>query len=292
MGFGARGIGMGNAMMAVPTGDVNSYYNPAILPYSGYRNLSATFGILALDRRLNFISYSQPLQPGAGISLAIINSGVTEIDGRDSDGEPTGPLQTSENQAILGFGTQFKGGLSVGINLKLLYHHLYTGITSVTVGVDVGAYLPISNSLSLGATVKDINSKYTWDTSTLFGQSGNDFEDKFPLLYGLGIAWELPDSIGLLAADVEASNESSFHARAGVEFYIIPEVTLRGGIDRMDLKENGNGVRPSVGFTLKKALGDDDIPVVNPDQLALNYTYVIEPFVSSGIHLISLSIGF
>ncbi|MDH4070281.1 MAG: hypothetical protein OEV30_07640, partial [Ignavibacteria bacterium] len=61
LGFGARGIGVGNAMTAVASGDINGYYNPAVLPFSGYRSLSASFGILALDRRLNFLSYAQPL---------------------------------------------------------------------------------------------------------------------------------------------------------------------------------------------------------------------------------------
>jgi hypothetical protein len=292
MGFGARGIGMGNAMVALPAGDVNGYYNPAVLPYSNYRNLSASFGILALDRRLNFLSYSQPLQPDAGISLAIINSGVSEIDGRDSDGEPTGPLQTSENQAILSFANRFKGGFSLGINLKLLYYHLYTGVTSVTVGIDAGLLIPINGSLSIGAVVRDINSKYKWDTANLYGQSGNTTTDDFPLLYAAGLAYELPDSIGFVTADVEASNESSFHGRAGLEFFLIPEVTVRGGVDRIDFKEKGNGIRPSAGFTLRTRLEDDTLPVVNPDLLAVNYTYVIEPFASTGIHFISLSVGF
>ena len=30
MGFGARGMAMGNAMTAVTSGDVQSYYNPAL----------------------------------------------------------------------------------------------------------------------------------------------------------------------------------------------------------------------------------------------------------------------
>ena len=33
MGFGARGIGMGNAMSSVTTGNVVSYYNPAVTPF-------------------------------------------------------------------------------------------------------------------------------------------------------------------------------------------------------------------------------------------------------------------
>ncbi len=292
MGFGARGIGMGNAMIAVPGGDVNGYYNPAILPYSGYRSLSASFGILSLDRRLNFLSYSQPLQPDAGISIAIINSGVSEIDGRDSDGEPTGPLQTSENQAILSFANRFKGGFSLGINLKLLYHHLYTGVTSVTVGIDAGLYVPITKAFSAGAAVKDISSKYKWDTANLYGQNGNTTTDEFPLLYAAGIAYLLPDSLGVIAVDIEASNSSSLFGKAGVEFFIIPEIAVRGGIDRIDLKEKGTGVRPSAGFTVRTSLQDDTLPLVNPDMIAVNYAYVIEPFASTGIHFISLSVGF
>jgi hypothetical protein len=77
-----------------------------------------------------------------------------------------------------------------------------------------------------------------------------------------------------------------------LEFFLIPEVTVRGGVDRIDFKEKGNGIRPSAGFTLRTRLEDDTLPVVNPDLLAVNYTYVIEPFASTGIHFISLSVGF
>ena len=58
MGFGARGIGMGNAQTAVVSGDVTGYYNPALIPFVEYRFVSATFGVLSLDRSLNFLGYS------------------------------------------------------------------------------------------------------------------------------------------------------------------------------------------------------------------------------------------
>ena len=98
LGFGARGMAMGNAMSAVSSGDLAGYYNPALLPYAPGRYGAASFGFLSLDRTLNFLQYTQPLPPMAGLSLGIINSGVSNIDGRDSDGEPTGPMKTSENQ--------------------------------------------------------------------------------------------------------------------------------------------------------------------------------------------------
>ncbi len=282
MGFGARGIGLGNAMTAVSSGDVVGYYNPAALPFAPERNVAATFGILSLDRRLNFLSFTQPLRPSAGLAFGIINSGVSDIDGRDSDGEPTGMLNTSENQIFLAFANQFKGGLSIGINIKLYYHRLYTDVTSTTVGVDFGAMLKLTDALTIGACVRDVNSQYKWDTSELYGQSGNTTNDKFPLLYSFGASYNLPDSIGLLAADVEASNQSTLIVRAGIEAPLLPELTLRAGIDRMDIRDKGNGVKPSFGFTVRKGMGDW-IP-------ALSYVYVIEPFSSSGIHLISLSV--
>jgi len=61
MGFGARGMAMGNALTAVTSGDAISYYNPATIPLAEYRNASASFGILSFDRRLNFLGFTQPL---------------------------------------------------------------------------------------------------------------------------------------------------------------------------------------------------------------------------------------
>jgi len=277
-------MGMGNAMTAVTDGDVVGYYNPALLPWLNERHAAASLGILSLDRKLNFLEFSQALPPEAGASFGIINAGVSDIDGRDNDGLPTGPLQTSENQVLLGFGIRVKAGFSVGISLKLYYYHLYTDVTSVTAGLDIGALYPVNESLTLGATVRDINSKYKWDTSTLYGQQGQSSEEKFPLLYTFGAAYRLPDTMAILSADIEVSNVQTLTARAGVEVPLIPEFTVRAGIDRLDLKEKGNGIRPAFGFTARKALGGWTPSIV--------YAYVVEPFTTAGMHVISLSVVF
>jgi hypothetical protein len=289
MGFGAEGIGMGNARIATAAGDVFAYYNPAVLPYAEHKTLAADLGILALDRKLNFLSYSQAVAPDAGIAIAIINSGVSEIDGRDSDGEPTGLLRTSENQAILSFATRFKAGFSAGINLKFLHHHLYTDVNTFTVGIDVGVFVPVTTDFKFGATVRDINSKYKWDTTTLYGQSGNSTTDEFPLLYTFGASYDLPAVNATIEADVEFSNESTTIGRAGIQLEILPELIVRGGVDRIDLKEKGQGVKPALGLTLRTHPGDT-IPLISPDAIAFNYAYVFEPFASQKIHMIGLSI--
>jgi hypothetical protein len=284
MGFGARGIGMGNAMVSNTQGDVVGYYNPALLPWIQSRSAAATMGVLALDRRLNFLHVSLPLPPNAGISAGVINSGVSEIDGRDSDGRPTGPLRTSENQFFLGFSLRFKPGFSLGINLKLYYYQLYTDISSTTVGLDIGALYEVSESLTIGGAIRDLNSKYKWDTSSLYGQSGQTSEDLFPRLYLLGATYRLPGQLGVLSAEVEFSSVKTVVLRTGVEVPLVPELTLRGGLDRIDLKDEGNGIKPSLGFSAQKSLGE-----WTP---AVQYTYVIEPFSTSGIHLIAISATF
>jgi hypothetical protein len=285
MGFGARGMGLGNAMTAVARGDIVGYSNPALLPWAEYRQAGASFGILSLDRSLNFLYYTQPLQPQAGLSVGIINSGVSDIDGRDSDGLETGVLKTSENQAFLSFGIRTKPGLSLGITLKFLYYHLYTDMNSLTVALDFGAYYPVSDDLSVGATVRDINGVYKWDSSKLYDQLGGKTDDAFPQLYTVGAAYRLPDSIATVSMDCEVSSSArTIILRTGIEVPIIRELSLRAGMDRIDLREKGNGVRPAFGFSTGTTLGS-----WTP---SLHYAFVLEPFAPSGLHMISLSARF
>lgn len=284
MGFGARGLGLGNAMTAVVSGDVIGYYNPAVIPLAEYRNASGSFGLLSLDRTLNFLSFTQTLPPDAGVSAGLINAGVSNIDGRDVDGEQTGPLKTSEDQVFLGFGLKFRGGVSFGLNLKILYYHLYTGFTSVTAGLDFGILYRVDNALTLGFTVKDVNSKYKWDSTPLYAEQGTTSQDNFPLLITGGIAYMLPDSIGLISADIEFSDVRTRMLRVGAEVPIIREVTLRAGVDRIDLKEKGMGVSPAFGFTIARGFQG-----WTP---SITYVYIIEPFAPTGMHLISLGVIF
>lgn len=284
LGFGARGMAMGNAMSAVPTGDMSSYYNPALLPFAATRSGSASMGILSLDRSLNFLSYAMPLPPKAGLAINVINAGVSNIDGRDGDGEQTGALRTSENQVFLGFAIRFSPVFSAGVNVKLQYYHLYTDVTSTTVGFDFGAFYMVTPELGAAVTVRNVNSRYKWDTGPLLGQRGQTSEDAFPRIYTAGLSYQLGDSLGVIDAEIEFSNKETVLARAGVEMTILPEFSARAGIDRIDLKEKGNGVKPSVGFTFRKSLGG-----WTP---AVHYAFIIEPFSPTDMHIITVSVAF
>jgi hypothetical protein len=283
MGFGARGIAMGNAMIAVIAGDAEPYYNPAVVAWTTNREASASAGLLSLDRSLNFLNYTQPLPPKAALSVGIINAGVSNIDGRDADAVQTGALRTSENQVRLTFATRL-GKIGIGVNIKLLYYHLYTDMTSTTAGVDLGVLYPVNQSLTVAFSIRDINSKYKWDSGKVYGTDGASTTDKFPQLSVLGAAYVLPDSIALVSADIVFSNAGTTTLQAGAEVPLTPNIALRAGVDRIDLKDKGMGILPAAGFTLRT-----DLEGWSP---TLSYAFAFEPFAPSGLHMISLGVSF
>jgi hypothetical protein len=284
MGFGARGMGMGNALTAVSSPEPTSYYNPAVPSFAAGRFATATYGFLSLDRRLGFLNFTQSIHPTAGLSAGIIYAGVHNIDGRDSDGEHTEDYSTSEYQFFLAFSNKFADRLSIGIAAKLYYYDLFQGATSTTVGVDIGALYRVTESLTVGAVVQDIDAKYRWDTSSLYGTSGAATTEQFPLLARAGLAYVLPNGLGTVAIDIERNNQGTTLIRAGAEVTVLEYLTVRGGIDRMQTTKNENGVKPSLGFTIQK--GFDGL---SP---SISYAYVFEPFSTSAMSILSVSFGF
>ncbi len=283
LGFGARGMGMGNALTAVVDGDITSFYNPAVTPFLSDRVAAVSYGLLSLDRSLNTLSYSQAIRPTAGFSVGIINAGVSKIDGRDADGFQTGDLFTSENQFSFAFANKMSKIISLGIGLKIYYYRLYENVSSTDLGIDAGGIVRLSNNLTLGIAVQDISSKYKWDTSNLYGDQGNSTVEPFPLLRKVGLSYAFNDSLGLISFDFENSNKSTNIIRMGGELNLSDQFTVRAGLDHWDLKVPAQAA-PTFGFTVR--IGSANFTPI------INYAYVIEPYGLFGMHIISLSTRF
>ncbi len=280
MGFGARGMAMGNAMTAVIGGEVSSYYNPALPAFATVRHAGASFGILSLDRYLNFLSYTQPIDPTGGVSIGLINAGVRDIDGRDSDGEHTALYSTYENQIYLSFSNRVDARVSIGVTMKLYHSKLFEGVTTTTVGFDAGLLVTPAEGIAVGLVVQDIGSKYKWNTKDV-NSDGRETEDKFPMLKRLGISYTFPGSGAIAAVDIEHASGGSAVIRSGVEYRIVREFTLRGGADRIETGGEATGVKPAFGFSIEKPL-DGWSP-------SLTYGYTHESFAPNGFHMITLS---
>ena len=164
IGFGARGIGMGNALSTVKSGNLFTYYNPALSVFQEDNSFNAQYTFLGLDRSLNFVSFTRRFDfyskndtiPGqrkprstAGVSAGLINAGVSNIDQRDNQGFKKGTISTSENMFYLSLANKFSEKLAVGVTAKFYYYKLYEEVNSTSLGFDIGAIYTFNPDLSV-----------------------------------------------------------------------------------------------------------------------------------------------
>ncbi|NUN69867.1 MAG: hypothetical protein HUU02_09170 [Bacteroidetes bacterium] len=280
MGFGARGMGMGNALASVRTGENSGIYNPAATALLKRSTASASYGILTLDRGLNTLFYSQPIDTNAGIALHVLNSGTSGIDGRDIDGFHTEMYSVSENQFSLSFGLRIRS-ITVGLTTKLYYYSLFEELSSTAVGFDVGVIYPLGKQWTLAAVFRDLNTKYKWDTNKLYGQLGNSTTEKFPTRQTVGITYQFEDASGLLSFELEKSSLSTIMLRMGGEYTPVEYLTLRAGLDGWET-EDKSSAHPSFGFSLRTPYTDW--------RPTIHYAYVLEPYGLFSMHVISVSL--
>ena len=298
LGFGARGIGFGNAMSSVIEGELVSYYNPAVTPYQENNSFIAGYSFLSFDRSLNFLSYTRKFdfysardtiadtrkpKTTAGLSIGILNSGVSNIDGRDPNGISTGDLSTSENQFFLGMAARISEKISIGITIKYYYYKLYEDINSSSLGFDVGALYRLNENFNISLVISDINSKYEWDTAPLYDDQGITTEDKFPNLRKIGVSYR-NKKIGILGAiEFENSSAQTNILRAGVEYNIYDQLYIRGGVDQFNLDNLEWPVVPSLGFSYFKAFDSFAVGV--------EYAYQFEQY-TGGRNIVGLNFNF
>lgn len=298
IGFGARGMGMGNAISAVKEGALVSYYNPALAPFQEGNSFQTSYSILSLNRSLNFVNFTRRFELGekedangnikprsvAGISLGIINAGVSKIDARDNQGRKTEALSTSENQFFVAVANKFSEKISIGIAFKFYYYKLYENVTSTGVGFDLGALYSLNDAMTISLMVSDINSKYEWDTGKIYGQNGNITKNKFPLLKKIGFSYKFNEPKILAAVEFENSNGGTNFLRAGGEYNIYKNLFLRAGIDKFNPGNFDFPARPSFGFSYFYLL--DSV------KFGIDYAFVIEPYSPNDQHIVGININF
>lgn len=296
MGFGARGKGMGNAMSAVIEGNLVSYYNPAVSVFQEGNSVQTAYSFLSLDRSLNFLNFTRKFVLGAkknsdgsdfqsalGVSLGVINSGVDGWSERNNDGIPVGDLSTSENQFFLGLSNKFSEKFSAGVAFKLYYYKLYEGISATGLGLDIGLLYRLNENITIAAVVTDLNSKYEWDTSDLYGQQGNNTTNKFPITKKIGLSYKFDNPDLLAAIEFENSNAGTNFIRIGAEYNIFEGLYLRSGLDNFNLSNTDFPVRPAFGFSYFYFLDNWFV--------GIDYAFAIEPYSSHDQHIVGVNIN-
>jgi len=299
MGYGARGIGMGNSMSAVTEGNLVSYYNPASSVFQVGNSLQTGYSFLSLDRRLNFLNFTKCFQLGsksdtvsedakykqsAGISFGLIQSGTSNIDGRNSEGIHTEDLTVNEYQFFGSVSKRFSKKFAMGLSVKVYYSKLYDKMTSTGVGLDLGAIYKYNDDLAFSFMLADLNSKYKWDSSQLYGEDGISTENILPVMKKIGVSYNIRSIKLLTTAELEISNAESKVFRFGCEYNIYENLYLRGGIDQIDLQNSDRYPMPALGFSYTGMVGN--IPI------GVDYAFQVENYSSSSRHIVGLNIKF
>ncbi|MEQ9103906.1 MAG: PorV/PorQ family protein [Rhodothermales bacterium] len=310
MGFGARGISMGNALAADVSGQASPWYNPAHAPRMSSQSLSASAATLSFDRTVQFLALGAPLQERAGFSVGLIHAAVSDIDGRDNSGFHTGRLSVNEYAGFLAFGLRFSDRFAGGLSFQFFRSDLFEGMTPArSVGLDVGFSYALTPDWAVAFVIDDLLARYSWDSSSI-SSSGRSVTDNFPRRLRLGVTHRPRPLDGrlLLAAELESrtttvevrttrtrvfggnvvettdASDLTFqetHVRAGAEYAPIEAFALRLGLEQLGSDVLGS-VRPSAGFRAEQAVGDL--------RLRAEYAFSWEAAAAGSIHLLTLTL--
>jgi hypothetical protein len=290
LGFGPRGMAMGNAMVSVTGEGVYGYYNPALAAQnSEYRQIDISSAVMQFDRKLNMVNAHFNLPPSAGIGLYLIHAGVSDIDGRTNSGYHTQMLSTNEFQLGSQFGMRLSPYIWGGIGLKFNLARFHTELNSSRAfGADIGFLIQFTEKIFAAITIQDMLATYQWAAGDLYGDDFNiTTEHSFPLRLKGGISYIPFDSV-LFSSEFEyrfqsvpenSSGINSTFLRLGGRYNIHERFTLRCGIRILDMNTDLT-TTISTGFSIHLPF-DKFSP-------SIDYTFAQEPNKVSNLHVFAL----
>jgi hypothetical protein len=229
--IGARPASMGNAFVAMAD-DANAlYFNPGGLYQIKRFTLGVTYSLMTMDRNHYQGSFIYSDKTLGSFGLMFTGFEISDIDARDSQGNPDGKFDDSEIAFSLGYGRKLLTFLGVGGSFKYLNHCL-KGNKATGFGFDIGAHSKIEiqnsflNSIRLGMSASNLGAKLKWDT-------GSSHEDEIPSTFRFGSGFNFKfDKIEILVAlDGSQTSDESFKFHSGAETWFYNTFALQAGLD-------------------------------------------------------------
>jgi len=293
IGVGARAFGMGNALTATATDATAGYWNPAGLAHPDALNYPEVAAMhasyFANIGNYNYVGFTMPVDSlgDRRFGVSFIHLGIDDIPNTLRLIDPDGTINfdrlesfsATDLAALFSYAWKWKKvkGLSMGTNIKIVYHAFGRFANSWGLGLDLGLRYQrggFAAGLSLTDATNTINA-WTFNTETFrdaFIQTGNVItENKIeytrPALR-LGVAYDLElgeKFSALLSIDnnlffdgrradaIASGGDISLDPRAGVEFAYKNELGrkvafLRGGVYNIQNAYNTQGEAATILF--------------------------------------------
>jgi hypothetical protein len=220
-GIGARALAMGGAFVAVADDATAVCWNPAGLAQLGDTRLAGMstdlYGLGITHQYVGAVTSFANLGIGLGWERASIAGQV--VDGSGG----LGASFTWTEQAIVGsLATNVMDIAMAGANVKYYLADSGLGDSASGFGFDLGLLVSLGDMFVIGVNAMDLaGSSIEWDGGATDVVSG---------VYKAGLAMKLADDMLILAADVDFDGSSLGDTHVGVEFNVIDELALRGGV--------------------------------------------------------------
>ncbi|MCG2760903.1 MAG: hypothetical protein L6407_06795, partial [Candidatus Delongbacteria bacterium] len=195
-GLDARSESLGRAMTADRKSAFSIFFNPSAASAVSEKQILTGMKILSMDRNFAYLTYVHPMRENATISVGILYSGTSDIEGRDKDGDQFATYSYNENMFYLNFGLKPKEFLSIGVSTKILWARYpefdanSETVNSLTFAFDAGCnfFIPAYQDIVFGFVARNVKGKNSWDSSTVW-TDGTATTDYYPETFSLGVSW-------------------------------------------------------------------------------------------------------
>jgi len=220
-GIGARALAMGGAFVAVCNDATAMVWNPAGLAQLDDTRLAGMstdlYGLGITHQFVGVTTSFANLGIGLGWERASIAGQLVEAGGG------LGGAFTWVESAIIGsLAANVLDVAMAGANVKYYMADSGLGDSATGFGFDLGLLVSLGDMFVIGVNAMDLaGSTVEWDGGATDIVSG---------LYKAGLAMKLADDKFVLAADVDFDGTDLGDTHVGMEFQVIDELALRGGV--------------------------------------------------------------
>ncbi|MGB2983587.1 MAG: hypothetical protein WBC63_07000 [Candidatus Bipolaricaulia bacterium] len=220
-GIGARALAMGGAFVAVADDATAMLWNPAGLAQLEDTRLSAMstdlYGLGITHQYVGAVTTFANLGIGLGWERVSVDGQIV-----DEDGELGGPFTWVEQAIVGSLATNVLDVAMAGANVKYFLADNGLGDSAAGFGFDLGLLVSLGDMFVIGVNAMDLaGSSIEW---------GGGATDVISGLYKAGLAMKLADDRLVLATDVDFDGTDLGNTHVGVEFQVIDELALRGGV--------------------------------------------------------------
>lgn len=278
MGASARELGRANTGSADTSAMPGAYWNPAILAFRNNLAYSLHAEKRDLDRAGGSLGLEGKVGTRMGVGAAVLYRGDWDFEVIDDDDNTLGSASPMFTMMFLGFSYRLTRQDAIGISLVMSYDNMdiaeyYDDIKfedgyRSPVTLNLGWLRQINSKWSVGVTVKNLsfskNLSAKWTKTTSSDNSVESTKGFRPKTLQVGVGYRSKlfgknANLWLEAIDYQMSeafiscdpDEHYWTARLGAEYEVIPNGTIRAGVDETNFTA-GVGYKFDVRIGKKK----------------------------------------